>query len=151
INNVRAREKLAVDQWAGFVAYAEHDVRAHVGQLKSMDWLADGCVDFVFASNVFEHLPKPELSEVLEQLKKKLSPRGRLCLIQPNYRFCYKEYFDDYTHVSVFSHVSLRDFLVASGFRVLECRPRFLPLTVKSRLPVHPLLIRAYLASPLKP
>ena len=29
--------------------------------------------------------------------------------------------------------------------------PRFLPLTVKSRLPVSPLLIRAYLASPFKP
>ena len=30
-------------------------------------------------------------------------------------------------------------------------RSRFLPLTVKSRLPVSPLLIRAYLASPVKP
>ena len=37
------------------------------------------------------------------------------------------------------------------NFRILDCRPRFLPLTIKSRLPVHPLLIRAYLASPLKP
>jgi hypothetical protein len=74
-----------------------------------------------------------------------------LCLIQPNYRYSYKEYFDDYTHVTVFSHVSLQDFLTANDFRILDCRPRFLPLTIKSRLPVHPLLIRAYLASPLKP
>jgi hypothetical protein len=151
INNVRARERLAVDEWNGFAAYAGREVRAHVGPLKTMDWLEDGHVDFMFASNVFEHVPKPELSEILGHLKKKLSPRGKLCLIQPNYRYCYKEYFDDYTHVSIFSHVSLQDFLTAHGFRVLECQPRFLPLTVKSRLPVHPLLIRAYLASPLKP
>ena len=35
--------------------------------------------------------------------------------------------------------------------RVVECKPRFLPLTIKSRLPVWPALIRAYLASPIKP
>ena len=63
-------------------------------------------MDFLFASNVFEHVPKPELTEILAHLKKKLSPRGNLCLVQPNYRYCYKEYFDDYTHVSIFSHVS---------------------------------------------
>jgi hypothetical protein len=63
----------------------------------------------------------------------------------------YREYFDDYTHVSVFSHVSLADFLRVNGFDLLEIRPRFLPLTVKSRLPVLPWLIKAYLASPIKP
>ena len=34
---------------------------------------------------------------------------------------------------------------------MIEVRPRFLPLTVKSRLPVWPFLIGAYLASPVKP
>jgi hypothetical protein len=33
---------------------------------------------------------------------------------------------------------------------VLECRPRFLPLTTKSRLPVSAMLIRLYLLSPWK-
>jgi hypothetical protein len=35
--------------------------------------------------------------------------------------------------------------------QVIETRPRFLPLTIKSRLPVHPALIAAYLKSPIKP
>jgi hypothetical protein len=34
---------------------------------------------------------------------------------------------------------------------VLEVQPRFLPLTVKSRLPTWPLLIAAYLKSPFRP
>ena len=38
----------------------------------------------------------------------------------------------------------------ANGYEVLSVVPRFLPLTVKSRLPVSPWLIRAYLASPIK-
>jgi hypothetical protein len=58
--------------------------------------------------------------------------------------------FDDYTHVTVYSDRSLCDFLVANGFAVLECRPRFLPLTLKSRLPISALLIRLYLLSPWK-
>ena len=49
------------------------------------------------------------------------------------------------------AHISLADFLEANGYEVVEVRPRFLPLTVKSRLPVWPPLIAAYLASPLKP
>ena len=43
------------------------------------------------------------------------------------------------------------DLLAANGFRIARCVPRFLPLTLKGFLPVHPLLIRLYLISPLKP
>jgi hypothetical protein len=71
--------------------------------------------------------------------------------LQPNYLFAYREYFDDYTHVTVYSHISLCDFLAANGFEVMNCQPRFMPLTVKSRLRVSPWLIRAYLHSPIKP
>ena len=53
--------------------------------------------------------------------------------------------------MSVYSHISLADFLRANGWEVLEVRPRFLPLTVKSRLPVWPALIGLYLKSPFKP
>lgn len=151
INHVRARKRFAVDQWPEIKKYAAPGVHTNVGELTDLGCLADGSVDFAFASNVFEHISQADLSRIMIQLRAKLSERGRLCLIQPNYRYCYKEYFDDYTHVTVFSHVSLQDFLTANDFRILDCRPRFLPLTIKSRLPVHPLLIRAYLASPLKP
>ena len=71
------------------------------------------------------------------------APGGRLPgHTQPNYRFAYREYFDDYTHVSVHSDRSLSDFLVSNGFRVVDCRARFPPLTVKGKLPVWPFLIR---------
>ena len=71
--------------------------------------------------------------------------------MQPNYRYAYREYFDDYTHVSVYSHVSLTDFLLANDFEIIEVRPRFMPLTIKLNLPVWPILIRMYLRSPIKP
>ena len=73
-------------------------VLPHVGSVTDLSWLPDASVDFAFASNVFEHIAKEDLTTLLEQLRRKLSPTGRLCLIQPNYRYCYKDYYDDYTH-----------------------------------------------------
>lgn len=151
INSVHARRRLALDRWPGVRLHAAAGVEARVGELDDLDWLEDSAVDFAFASNVFEHLEQQQFALVLACLRRKLSPRGRLCIVQPNYRYCYRAYFDDYTHKSVYTHVSLCDFLSAHHFEVLECRPRFLPTTLKSRLPVHLLLVWLYLRSPIKP
>jgi hypothetical protein len=80
-----------------------------------------------------------------------LAPRGRLSLVQPNFRVAPHVYFDDYTHRTVFSDVSLCDWLRASGFRVVECVPRFMPFTVKSRLGGLTFLVPLYLRSPWRP
>ena len=151
INNVNARRRIAIDSWPGSTAYLDDGVEGIVGDVSDLSRIGDGTVDYAFASNLFEHLTQEDFAKVLAALRRKLSPRGTLTILQPNYRYAYRDYFDDYTHVSVYSHVSLADFLVANGFRVEECRPRFLPLTIKSRMPVWPWLIRLYLALPFKP
>lgn len=151
INHIRCARRIALDQWDGMVQYLDHDVEARVGNVTNLEAIAPRSVDFVFASNLFEHLPQPAFASVLDQVREKLKPGGTLNILQPNYRFAYREYFDDYTHVAVYSDRSLTDLLAARGYRVIDCRPRFLPLTVKSALPVSPLLIRLYLALPFKP
>ena len=151
ISHIRCARRIAVDQWAGFVRHVLPPIETRVGSAADLEWLADGSVDFVFASNLFEHLTQADFALVLAQLRRKLKPEGTLNILQPNYYYAYREYFDDYTHVTVYSHESLTDFLGAHGFSVFERHPRFLPLTVKSRLPVWPALIRLYLALPFKP
>jgi len=151
INNVAARRRIAVDAWPGFVERLDAGIEGHVGDLTDLAFLQPASVDFAFASNLFEHVSQEQFAEVLARLDTALSARGTLNILQPNYRYAFREYFDDYTHRTVYSHVSLCDFLEAHGFEVIDCHPRFLPLTVKSRLPVSPTLIRLYLASPLKP
>ena len=151
INNVVARRRIAVDSWEGFLEYVDPQIERVVGSVTDLNFIEEGAINFAFASNLFEHLSKADFACVLEMLRRKLASGGTLNILQPNYRYAYREYFDDYTHVSVFSHISLTDFLRANGFDVLEISPRFLPLTVKSRLPVSPWLIGAYLASPIKP
>jgi SAM-dependent methyltransferase len=151
INNVKARRRLALDIWPNFPRHVAPGVETIVAPVTDLSAVADGSIDYAFASNLFEHLPQSDVASVLATLRKKLSLNGRLTLLQPNYRFCAAEYFDDYTHVTIWSHVSLADFLRANGYEVIENHPRFLPLTVKSRLPVWGPLIGAYLSSPIKP
>jgi ubiquinone/menaquinone biosynthesis C-methylase UbiE len=151
INNIRCAKKIAVDSWADAVKHLSPDVCFHNGSLSDLQGIGNGSVDFVFASNVFEHVSRDEFLQCLMEIARVLRDTGTLNILQPNYRFCSAEYFDDYTHVSIYSDRSLCDVLQVNGWRIVENKPRFLPLTVKSGLPVLPILIRLYLASPLKP
>jgi len=151
INNIRCGRKIALGSWPGMSSFLAPDVQGIVSDVTDLSAIENGSVDFAFASNVFEHLTQDQLKVTLEQLRQKLKRSGTLNILQPNYRFAYREYFDDYTHVAVYSDRSLTDFLQANGFRVFECHPRFLPLTIKSHMPVSAFLIRTYLRLPFKP
>jgi hypothetical protein len=151
INNVAAKRRIALDAWDGFVDYLQPGIESRIGNVADLSFLAPASVNFVFASNLFEHISQEDLASVLHQLRPALAENGTINILQPNYYYAYREYFDDYTHRTVYSHISMCDFLEAHGYRVIECRPRFLPLTVKSRLPVSPLLIQLYLSFPWKP
>ncbi len=151
INNVRCAKRTAIDKWPQLPRYVQAGVTARVGCVTDLDFLPDGSVDFVFASNLFEHLTQADFAATLDRLRAKLKSHGTLNILQPNYRLAYKEYFDDFTHVSVYSDLSLCDFLQVNNYRVLECHPGLLPLTIQSRWPVCPWLVRLYLSSPWKP
>ena len=151
INEVIARRKIAVDSWAGFVNWVHSGIESRICDVTELSFLEPSSVNFVFASNLFEHISQEDLSAVLCQLKTALAENGTLNILQPNYYYSYRNYFDDYTHRTIYTHTSLSDFLEAKGYEVVECRPRFLPLTLKSRLPVSPILIRLYLFFPWKP
>lgn len=151
INAVVARRRVAIDAWPGFVRHLTPGIESQVGPVTDLSMLADASVDFALASNLVEHLTRADFAAMLIALRPKLAPGGTLTLLQPNYRYAYREYFDDFDHKSVFSHISLPDYLSSQGWEVLTVEPRFMPLTVKGALPVHPLLIRLWLASPWKP
>lgn len=151
INSVTARRRIAVDMWPGLADHVAPGVEALIGTADRLDAIEDGAIDYAFASNLFEHLTQDQFATTLIALERVMSVRGTLTILQPNFRYCYREYFDDYTHVAIYTHTSLKDFLEAHGWEVLEVQPRFLPLTVKSRLPTWDFMIALWLASPFKP
>jgi SAM-dependent methyltransferase len=150
INSFVARHRFALDIWPGIADHAENGVQTIVGNLDRISEIEDASLDLIVASNLFEHISQTALADCIALARRKLRPGGRLIALQPNYKYAYADYFDDYTHVAIWSHISLGDFFTSNGLHVERVIPRFLPLTLKSRFPVHPLLIRAYLASPVK-
>jgi SAM-dependent methyltransferase len=151
INNLTARRRVAVDIWPGVMEHVAPGVEAYVGPAADLGFLANSSVNAVFASNLVEHLELEQAEVMIREVRRVLTEDGRLILIQPNFRISPERYFDDYTHRSIWTDVSLPDFLRSKGYTVERVEARFLPLTVKSRLPIHPSLIKLYLASPFKP
>lgn len=154
INNVNAKNKIALDYSPDLGKYVKDGITQINSSVTDMSKVPNNTVDVVFASNLFEHLTDAELETTMNEVKRVLKKGGRLILMQPNYRLAYKTYFDDHTHKKVFSDISLKDFLVSHGFIIELSKTRFLPFSLKSRpsvIPISPFLIRAYLNSPWKP
>ena len=151
INCIKARRKIAIDKFINPKDFCRKSVEPIFGDLKEIKKIENDSVDVFLASNFFEHLTLKECEECLRLVKEKLKIGGKIIIIQPNYRYAYKNYFDDYTHLSVWSHESLKDFINANGLRVIRIYPKFLPLTMKSKFPRTRFLIRSYLKSPIKP
>ena len=154
INNVKARNKIALDQSPDFIDFASPEVNTIQSSVTSMKAIKNDSIDIVFASNLLEHLDDDELFQTMSEVKRVLRSGGRIILMQPNYRLSYKNYFDDPTHKKIFTDVSLASFLESHNFEIELVKPRFLPFSMNSRpslIPIFPLLIRAYLYSPFKP
>jgi SAM-dependent methyltransferase len=153
INAVHAARRVATDVWPDVVRHAGSGVDARVlDATTSLRSLGAATFDVALASNVLEHFDPDTAAAVARDLRHVLKPGGRLLVIQPNFRYAWYNYFDDYTHRAVFTDVSLPAMLRAQGFAVDEVRARFLPYSMRdTRLPIRPWLVRAYLHSPFKP
>jgi SAM-dependent methyltransferase len=151
INHIRAEKKVALDIADTVRGAAAQDVETHVGSCTQLAFASDSSLDIVFASNLFEHLPLADLQRTLAEVRRVLRPGGKLLVIQPNFRYCYRDYFDDYTHVMVYTDRSLADVIAGAGLEPVRVMPRFLPFSMKSRLPAAAPLVWLYLRSPVKP
>ena len=150
-SHVRARRRILIDMNPDAADVAAAGVEVHhadVTQLEKLGELA-GVADVVFISNVLEHLPSPDaVVQTLDGCATLLRRGGTLLIIQPNFRFAFREYYDFIDHRVPLTDRSLRELVELAGFHVDELIPRFLPYTTKGR-PSSPALLRMYLAFPL--
>lgn len=148
INAIRCGEKIAVDVNPDVAEYARD---AKVVQAPSTDFspVASGSVDVVFCSNLLEHLPsKRAVLQTLRECQRVLRPGGTLMILQPNIRYVPGRYWDYFDHHTPLTHLSMIEALRLSGLTPRRVIPRFLPYTVKSRLPRSTLFVRVYLRLP---
>ena len=77
-----------------------------------------------------EHLENP--SVFLREALRVLKPGGLLISLVPDWESQYMKFYDDYTHVSPFTEISLTNIQLASGFEDVDTRKfRQLPITWK--------------------
>ena len=150
INNIKAAHKIAVDVNEDCRQYCQDGIAFWASSIEDLSFLASGSIDVAFMSNLLEHLDDDQISKVIKELRRITRHNSRLIILQPNYRYAYREYFDDYTHKKVFTHVSLADLMNSHGFSSLKICPKYLPLTIKSALPKSYWLTKLYLRMPFK-
>jgi len=103
----------------------------------------------IFMSNYLEHLPSSDA--VVEQLRvcyRLARPGGRVIILQPNIRLVGPRYWDFIDHHVALTENSLVEAAELAGFATERLTTRFLPYSIKGRLPADPRLVRAYLAVP---
>jgi len=105
--------------------------------------------DRIFMSNLLEHLPGSDaVIALLARCSELLAANGQVIVLQPNIRLIGPSYWDFIDHRVALTERSLAEAAQQAGLRTLKIITRFLPYTTKSRMPTHPLLVRAYLAFP---
>ncbi|HVE25278.1 MAG TPA: class I SAM-dependent methyltransferase [Sporichthya sp.] len=149
INNISALRRIAVDLNPDVAVRAAPGVETHVARSDALDPIADDSVDVVFCSNFFEHITRDAILATLTEARRVLAPGGRFLLLQPNVRFCGRDYWQFFDHITPIDDRAMEEAFAATGFRVRTNIPRFLPYTTKSRLPTGPGLVRLYLKVPL--
>lgn len=88
---------------------------------------ADESYDIVYSKSFIEHMDNPE--QYFEQAYRVLVPEGQCLTLVPDWESCYKIYFDDHTHKTPFTRVSLQLIYEMAGFKDIHVsRIRQLPL-----------------------
>jgi SAM-dependent methyltransferase len=150
INTVKCRKKYVIELNPDVENYADPDVEILMSDARKISNLPDDGLDIAFASNFFEHLPsKQRLFGVLSEIHRILKKDGRLLIIQPNIKYAYREYWDFIDHHLPLTENSLGEALIATGFRIGECIPQFLPFSVASVSHRSARLLELYLRIPL--
>lgn len=150
INNIKCSKKIAIDINPESVKYVNKDVEMLHGDCISVLKNSNIKADVIFTSNFLEHLPnRGGLEQLLTEIYNSLNENGRYMILGPNLRYLPGKYWDYYDHTLGITHLSLIEVLNLFNFNVQLCIDKFLPYTIKSNFPTHPLLVKTYIKFPI--
>jgi SAM-dependent methyltransferase len=90
----------------------------------------DDHFDVIYSKSFLEHVRDP--SEFLQEAYRVLKPGGLILSMVPDWESQYKKFYDDYTHVSPFTMISLKNIQLVIGFENVKVyKFRQLPLVWK--------------------
>jgi SAM-dependent methyltransferase len=150
INNADAAERVAVDLNPETKHFAAPGVVVHEVAAECLaEKLPPAYFDTVFMSNFLEHCrSRDAMLAVLRAVATILKPDGRVLILGPNFRCCYKQYFDYFDHHLPLTEKSIVEAIQLAGFEPEVVLPRTLPYSFRGRLPARAWLVRLYLRLP---
>jgi SAM-dependent methyltransferase len=150
INNIRAAERVAVDINPAIMQQADEGVTVYQVTAEQIGEVAhEGYFDTAFTSNFLEHCSsRRQILTIFQAVASILKPGGRFLIISPNFRYCYKEYFDFFDHQVPLTEKAVVEGLQVAGFEIELVRPRTLPFTFYTRFPSWPWLVYLYCKLP---
>ena len=81
----------------------------------------DNSVDILFSLAVVEHIT--DIGHFMSECFRVLKPNGIIYLSTPNFRYCFRSFYNDPTHVRPFTDVSLCKAVEYYGFKSVEVFP----------------------------
>lgn len=91
----------------------------------------DDTFDVVYSKSFIEHLDYPEI--YMKEAFRVLKPGGRIINLTPDWDAGYRKFYDDYTHKTPFTVVSIANITKVSGFESVNAFAfRQLPMTWNS-------------------
>ncbi len=93
----------------------------------------DNSFDIVYSKSFLEHFYYPE--RYVKEAFRVLKPGGLMLSLVPDWEANFRKYFDDYTHRTPFTSVSLRDIQLIHGFEDVRV-VKFRQLPIVWRYPV---------------
>ena len=92
----------------------------------------DNFFDVVYSKSVIEHFYYPE--NLVSEIYRVLKPGGVVITMCPDWEYNVKNYFEDFTHRTPFTLVSLRDIQIMHGLEEVMCE-RFIQLPIVWKYP----------------
>lgn len=81
----------------------------------------DETFDFVLLYSVIEHINNT--NHLILEIKRMLKQSGILIIISPNFRYCFKSFYDDPTHIKPFTNSGLEKMLKIYDFKNILVKP----------------------------
>ena len=148
INNILCKTKLAVDLNPEAKKYVGKDVRIFIEPSTNMKSIKKNSVDKIFVSNFLEHLNRDDIISTINEFNRVLKVKGEVLILQPNIRFLGTDYWMFFDHLTPIDDRAIEELMAAYGFSLKLKILKFLPYTMKSKLPKTAFFVRLYLKLP---